>query len=82
VNELDSPAQQDEWPDDVCDPCQSATILHLTSRHDQAWPLRFRVAVIQAQLPPITFNASARGSRAGNPTSRADLFCSFGRLTC
>jgi hypothetical protein len=82
LNDLDSPAQQDEWPDDVCDPVQSATSLHLTRGDELAWPSTFRLAKFEAQLQPIGFNSFRSATGLGVAMSSADLARSPARLTC
>jgi hypothetical protein len=82
LNDLDSPAQQDEWPDDVCDPVQSATCLHPTPGEKQAWPSTFRLATIEVQLQLFGLNSFRSGTRRGVAMSSAGLVWSLERLTC
>jgi hypothetical protein len=82
LNDFDSPTQQDEWPDDVCDPVQSATSVHLSPQQVQAWPSTFPLVTIRAQLQLNGLNSGRSGTRRGVVVSNADLTCSLARLSC
>ena len=81
LNDFDSPTQQDEWPDDICDPFQFATDFHLTVRQHHSWPWSFGVAINKSQVQPTSGNLIRCGSPSA-VTSHAGLFRSLGRLTC
>jgi hypothetical protein len=82
LNDSNSPAQQDEWPDDVCDPVQRVTCFDLTPRQDQAWPSTVRLAIIRARLQLTGLNSCCSDTRRGVLTSRTDLLSSLGRMIC
>jgi hypothetical protein len=82
LTDVDSPVEQDEWPDDVCDPVQSATCLPLPHRQDQRSPWTFELAIIQATSHPTQLNSFRCGARRGVVSVHPDRFLSLGRLIC
>jgi hypothetical protein len=82
LTDFDTPVQEDEWPDDVCDPVQSATSHPQTPREVHGCSLTFELAIIRAQLPPIALNRFRIGARRSVLISATDLLRSFGRLNC
>jgi hypothetical protein len=82
LTDSDTPVEQDEWPDDVCDPVQSATSIPLPPREDQGSPWTFELAIIQTKRRSIDLNSIRSGARRGVFSSSADLFSSLGRLIC
>jgi hypothetical protein len=80
--DLETPPQQDEWPDDVCDPLDCASSVRLTPSQSQVCPSAFGVAIIQAQLCEATLDCARISACRGMFTSHMDLICSLGRLTC
>ena len=81
LTDVDTPVEQDEWPDDVCDPVQSATCLPLPHGQDQA--LRGPSNGHHPRDPPPNqLNTFRFGARRGVFSAHPDRFSSLGRLVC
>ena len=82
LTDVDSPVEQDEWPDDVCDPVQSATCVALPHGKIGALRWTFGLAIIHATRHPTQFNPFRFGARRGVFSAHPDPFSSLGRIVC
>jgi hypothetical protein len=82
LTDRDSAVQQDEWPDDVCEPAPSATRVGPTCRKDHGSPFLARLASIRSSVQP-TYQRSVRaGTLTTVRMTGADPLCLLGRLIC
>jgi hypothetical protein len=82
LNDLDSTVQQDEWPDDVCEPAPSATRLGPTCRKDQGSPFITGLASIRSSVQPVYQRSVCAGTLTTVRKTGADPLCLLGRLIC
>jgi hypothetical protein len=82
LTDLDSAMQQDEWPDDVCEPAPSATRVGPTCRKDQDSPFLSGIASIRTLVQPIYQRSLCSCTLAPLLSTGADPLCLLGRLIC
>ena len=82
LTDLDSPLQQDEWPDDVCEPAPSVSRVDPACRKDHGTPLAFGLAITQAPAQPVQEPSPSGRIRQRTPSAGEDLLHSLGRMLC
>ena len=82
LTEVESPLQQDEWPDDVCEPVPSASRVAAVCRKDLSSPLLFGPAASQLAAQPVEVCSISGCTRHRVPSAVEDPLRSLGRMIC
>jgi hypothetical protein len=82
LNKFDTAADQDEWPDDVCEPVHSGAGLSFPQPRDRSGTSAFELAMTEARFRPIEPPSHRFMPAQANLATMADLTCSLCRLLC
>jgi hypothetical protein len=82
LTDFDSPLQQDEWPDDVCEPAPSASRVAAACRKDLGSPLIFGLAIARPQTQLVEDPSISGRTRHRVPSAVQDPLRSLGRMIC
>jgi hypothetical protein len=79
-----APGQEDEWPDDVCEPVTFASVISRPAGHrlDPSYSPYFDSAIVKSLHAPIDLGLSRLRARPGQLTSFAQPLCEIGCLLC
>ncbi len=82
LTDLDSPLQQDEWPDDVCEPAPSASRVAAACRNDLGSPLVFGLTFTLPPAQPVEQPSLSGRIRRRVPSVVEGPLRSLGRMIC
>jgi hypothetical protein len=82
LTDLDSASQQDEWPDDVCEPVPSAARVGPTCREDLGSPTTTLLTSVRLSVQSIYQCSICAGSLTTVRKTAAVPLCLLGRLIC